>query len=94
LFESPKSPFYKEFLESGLASNYCPGCGFSSDGKFNYFTIGFDNISKKDLKIIESKIFETLENISNIGFEKNLIESALHQIELNSKILGSNFGLM
>ena len=44
MFDTPSSPFYVVFLESGLASGYCAGRGYESSLKYSTFTIGFDNI--------------------------------------------------
>lgn len=44
LFETPSSPFYVVFLESGLASGYCAGKGYDNSLKYSTFVIGFDDI--------------------------------------------------
>ena len=76
-----------------MASGYCPGYGFESTNKFNYFVIGVTEVSKENLEKVNATIFETLEEICKNGFDKNLTDAALHQIELNSRIIGGNFGL-
>jgi Zn-dependent M16 (insulinase) family peptidase len=55
--------------------------------------IGVTEVSKENLEKVNATIFETLDDISKNGFDKNLTDAALHQIELNSRIIGSNFGL-
>ena len=93
LFESPKSPFYKNFLESGKASGYCPGYGLEQSIRHGYFVIGFDSVSIEDAETLEKEILDTLSKIVQKGFSESLIEAALHQIEVNNKIPGGNFGL-
>lgn len=94
LFNTPKSPFYVDFLESGLASGYCPGVGYETMLKNSYFTIGFDNIQDGKSEEIEKKIFETLETVAEEGFDDAMVEGALHMIETSSRIAKSNFGLL
>lgn len=93
LFETPNSPFYKEFLETNISSGYAPGYGYENTILNSYFTIGLKDIDSAAIPQIENQIFEVLEKTSKTGFERNLIESALHLIESNSKISKQNFGL-
>ena len=39
------------------------------------------------------KIRNTFETLAKDGFDKNLIEGTLHQIEINSRIKSTNFGI-
>lgn len=94
LFSTPKSPFYVDFLETGLASGYCAGVGFESVLRNSYFTVGFDNIEEGKSAEIEEKIFETLNRVAEEGFEDSMVEGALHMIETSSRIAKSNFGIM
>lgn len=93
LFDNPKSPFYIDFLEEGLADGYVPGNGYEQNIFPSFFSIGFKNIKKGTEKEIESKIFETLEKVAKEGLDKAMIESTIHQIELNTKIAKPNFGI-
>ena len=93
LFDTPKSPFYVDFLEAGLADAFTQGHGHESSLYSSFFTVGFKNIKRGSEKEIEAKIFETLNRVAKEGFDKGTIESALHQLEVNSKIAKPNFGL-
>lgn len=44
LFNYPKSPFYKEFISSGISSGFCSGNGFDGDSYFPVFIIGLKNV--------------------------------------------------
>lgn len=94
LFNTQKSPFYVDFLETGLASGFCAGVGFESVLRNSYFTIGFDNIEEGKTAEIEEKIFETLARVAEEGFDDSMVEGALHMIETSSRIAKSNFGLL
>ena len=95
LFDTPSSPFYQTLIESGIASGYCPGYGYDMNNKQGAFTIGVRNVSDKQehLKEIEEVIDETLKHVSEDGFEREFIESALHQAEIQAKLPKTDFGL-
>ena len=95
LFDTPSSPFYQTLIESGIASGYCPGYGYDMNNKQGIFTIGVRNVNNKseDLARIENVINETLKLITEQGFEKEFIESALHQAEIHAKLPKTDFGL-
>ena len=95
LFDTPNSPLYKTLIESGLATNYCPGHGYEPSFKESSFVIGVQDISldPKEIEKIEGVINKTLKEICDKGFDKNLVEGTIHQIEVNSKIANSNFGI-
>ena len=93
LFDSPTSPFYSEFLETGLADGFTPACGFEHNLFDTYFTIGFKNIKNGSEGEIEKKIFETLEQIAEEGLDPEMVSSTIHQIEISAKIAKQNFGI-
>jgi presequence protease len=49
LFEGYGSVLYKELIESGIATNYCPGYGYDTTTKQATFTIGVEGILEKDI---------------------------------------------
>ena len=96
LFDTPNSPMYKSLIESGLAASYCPGHGYEPSFKEACFVIGVQDINVekgKEIEKIEEVITKTLKEICEKGLDKNLIEGTLHQVEVNSKIASSNFGI-
>lgn len=95
LFEFPTSPFYQRFLEQNTAGGYCSGYGFESNVLYPYMTLGLKNISNKqeDIDPLKEEIFTLLRELKETGFDKNLIESVLHQIEINAKQGKDNFGI-
>lgn len=93
LFDNPKSPFYVDFLETGIADGYSPAYGYEGNILPSYFTIGFKNVQKGSSEEIEKEIFATLERVAHEGFNPEMVESAVHQIELQSKVAKQNFGL-
>lgn len=70
-FEMPQSPFFQEFLQSGIAVKYCPGYGYDVTNKISTFTIGFSEISDNYNELMEFnyKIMSVLKSVSEHGLE-------------------------
>lgn len=83
----------KKIIEAGLAPNYCPGYGFDYTTRQGTMTIGVQGISDKDTRKILGEIKNILKEAAETGFEKNLFETVLHQIELNAKRTKEHRGL-
>ena len=94
LFDSQDSPMYKVLLESGLGNNYVQGYGYDHSKRQGIFTIGLNGVSANQDKNIEILILNTLRNIVSEGFDKGLLESALHQVEIRNKEVKANYGLL
>lgn len=94
LFDSQDSPMYKSLLESELGSDYVQGYGYDFSTRQGTFTIGLNGISEKDDKKVEEAISKTLKKVVETGFDKILLESALHQCEIRNKEVKENYGLM
>ncbi|KAL4435266.1 hypothetical protein ABPG74_017358 [Tetrahymena malaccensis] len=94
LCDTATSPLYKALLESGVAPSYSPGNGFEMHYREGLFNLGVQGISEQDTEAVEKIIFDTLKQISEEGFDEEMIEGALHQIEIGAKIPKDNFGIM
>ncbi|OMJ83886.1 hypothetical protein SteCoe_15115 [Stentor coeruleus] len=94
LFDSQDSPMFKALLESELGSDYVQGYGYDFSTRQGTFTIGLNGISEKDDKKVEETILKTLKKLVETGFDKALLESALHQFEIRNKEVKENYGLM
>jgi hypothetical protein len=62
-----------------------PVSGLEADLKQLMFCVGLRNTHSSDAQKIERLIFDTLKNIVADGFENELIEGILHQIEFHGK---------
>lgn len=78
LCDTANSPLYKALLESGLAPSYSPGNGFEAHYKEGLFNLGVQGIGAEDVEEIERVIMETLQQVKEEGFDKELVEGALH----------------
>ncbi len=85
LLGNAASPLRKALIDSELGTALCDGTGFDADNKDTMFVCGLKDIVKSSTPKIEKIIFDTLENLANDGIDKDIIESAIHQIEFARK---------
>ncbi|MEN6373520.1 MAG: insulinase family protein [Smithella sp.] len=85
LVGNPASPLRKALIDSGLGEDLTPVSGIESDLKQLLFAVGLRNTDSADAPQIEKLILDTLENIVAAGYDNDLIEGILHQIEFHGK---------
>ncbi|MCP4718017.1 MAG: peptidase M16, partial [Desulfobacteraceae bacterium] len=85
LLGNSASPMRKALIDSNLGSALSDGTGFDADNRDTMFVCGLKDIAKKSIPQVEEIIFSTLRQISENGIEKQLIDSAIHQIEFYRK---------
>lgn len=79
------SPLRKALIDSGLGEDLTPVSGMESELKQLMFCVGLRNTKKNAAPIVEKLIFDSLKNIVKTGYDKDLIEGILHQIEFHGK---------
>jgi hypothetical protein len=82
---SSASPLRKALIDSNLGEDLTPVSGIEGDLKQLLFAVGLRNTDNADAPAIEKLIFTTLENIVSTGYDHDLIEGILHQIEFHGK---------
>lgn len=85
LVGSAASPLRKALIDSGLGEDLSPISGMEADLKQLMFCVGLRNTKSSDGQNIEQLIFDTIKIIVANGFDKELIEGVLHQIEFHGK---------
>ena len=85
LMGNAASPLRKALIDSKLGSSLCDASGFDSDNRDTLFACGLKDVDPDDAPKIESIIFDTLTDLSENGVEKELIDTAIHQIEFRRK---------
>ena len=85
LVGSSASPLRKALIDSGLGEDLTPVSGIEADLKQLMFCVGLRNTQSADAQNIEKLIFDTLNNIVVSGFDNELIEGVLHQVEFHGK---------
>ena len=85
LVGSAASPLRKALIDSGLGEDLSPISGIEADLKQLMFCVGLRNTQSSDVQNIEQLIFDTIKIIVANGFDKELVEGILHQIEFHGK---------
>jgi len=85
LVGSAASPLRKALIDSGLGEDMSPVSGMESDLKQLMFCAGLRNTQSEDVEKIERLILDTLREIVVKGFDAELIEGILHQVEFHGK---------
>ncbi len=85
LLGNPASPLRQALIDSGLGSALSDSSGFDADNRDTFFACGLKDVSQEDAEKIETIIFDTLGRLYRDGIDKEMIESALHQIEFHRK---------
>jgi Zn-dependent M16 (insulinase) family peptidase len=85
LVGSAASPLRKALIDSGLGEDLSPISGIEADLKQLMFCVGLRNTQSSDVQNIEQLIFDTIKIIVANGFDKELVEGVLHQIEFHGK---------
>ena len=83
LLGNSASPLRKALIDSGLGSALCDGSGFDADNRDTSFVAGLKDVEKGAAEKIEALIFESLTDLVTRGIDRQLIDSAIHQIEFH-----------
>ncbi|MEW6672868.1 MAG: insulinase family protein [Thermodesulfobacteriota bacterium] len=85
LLGNAASPLRKALIDSGMGSSLSDGTGFDADNRDTLFAAGLKDIEASAAPQIESIVFDTLKALVKTGIEKELIDTAIHQIEFHRK---------
>ena len=85
LLGNSASPLRKALIDANLGSALSDAAGFDGDNRDTMFVCGLKDIKKESVSKVEEIILSTLKTLSEKGIEKNLIASAIHQIEFYRK---------
>jgi hypothetical protein len=85
LMGNSASPLRKALIDSKLGSALCDASGFDSDNRDTLFACGLKDVDPEDGPAIETIVFDTLRHLADNGVERELIDTAIHQIEFRKK---------
>ena len=85
LLGNSASPLRKALIDSALGSALCDGTGFDADNRDTLFVAGLKDVAPAAVEKIEEIIIGVLQDLAEKGIDKNLIDSAIHQIEFHRK---------
>ncbi|MEN6320367.1 MAG: insulinase family protein [Syntrophaceae bacterium] len=85
LVGSAAGPLRKALIDSGLGEDMSPVTGVERDLKQIAFVVGLRGTDPDKSSRIETLVIDTLENLAKSGFDSDLIEGTLHQVEFHGK---------
>jgi len=85
LVGSAAGPLRKALIDSGLGQDLSPVTGFERDYRQAVFAVGIRGTDADRAEAIASLILDTLDRIVREGVDRELIEGALHQIEIQGR---------
>lgn len=86
------SPLRKALIDSQLGAALCDSAGFDADNRDTMFVCGLKGVEESAAGQVESIIFTVLNDLERNGIDKDLIESAIHQLEFHRReVTGTPF---
>ncbi len=85
LVGSAAAPLRKALIDSGLGEDLSPVTGLERDLRQIALAVGLRGTDPDKAPRIETLILDTLENVAAAGFDRELIEGTLHQIEFHGR---------
>ncbi|RJP86605.1 MAG: peptidase M16 [Desulfobacteraceae bacterium] len=79
------SPLRQALIESELGSTLSDGTGFDGENKDTMFACGLKDVDLSSADAIEKIILDTLAGLVKNGVDREMVESAIHQIEFHHK---------
>jgi presequence protease len=85
LLGNAASPLRKALMDSGLGSALSDAAGFDADNRDTLFACGLKDVTEASAPKIEQLTMAVFKELVNAGIERELIDSAIHQIEFHRK---------
>ena len=85
LVGSAAGPLRKALIDSGLGEDLSPVTGMERDLRQIAFAVGLRGTDQEKAQQIETLVLDTLRRVAADGFDRELIEGTLHQVEFHGK---------
>ena len=85
LIGTAAGPLRKALIDSGLGEDLSPVTGLETDLRQVVFSVGLRGTDPGRKEAVEALVLETLEGIAETGFDRGLVEAALHQVEFHGR---------
>lgn len=82
---SAAGPLRKALVDSGLGEDLSPATGIERDLKQIFFSAGLRGTDPEKAEAVEGLILDTLRAETERGFDRELIEGTLHQVEFHGR---------
>ncbi len=96
LLGNAASPLRKALMDSGLGTALSDASGYDGENRDTMFSCGLKDVEADAAPKIEALVMGVLKDLVQTGIDKELIESALHQLEFHRKEITNSpypFGL-
>jgi len=85
LLGNSAAPLRKALMDSEMGTALSDGSGFDADNRDTLFACGLKDVDPNDADKIEKLIFTVLRQLVEKGIARELIDSAIHQIEFHRR---------
>ncbi|MFO7709591.1 MAG: insulinase family protein [Desulfobacterales bacterium] len=85
LLGNSASPLRKALIDSGLGTALSDGTGYDAENRDTLFAAGLKDVSLDAGDRIEAIVFDVLSALAERGIDRELIASAMHQLEFHRK---------
>lgn len=90
LLDNSASPLRRALEETDLGTSPSPMCGLEDSNREMSFMCGIEGSEPEHAAAIEKLVLETLETVVRDGVDQELIDAALHQLELHQREVGGD----
>ena len=90
LLDNSASPLRRALEESDLGTTPSPLCGLEDSNREMSFMCGLEGSEPEHAEAVEALVLNTLEKVAEEGVPVEMVEAALHQLELHQREIGGD----
>ena len=90
LLDNSASPLRRALEQTDLGSSPSPLCGMEESNREMSFMCGLEGSEPENAEAFEKLVLDTLNDVAENGVDSELVESALHQLELHQREIGGD----
>ncbi len=88
------APLRKALIDSGLGEDLSPVTGMERDFRQAVFTAGLRGTEPESAAAVEKLVMDTLQELVRTGFDRQLVEGVLHQVEYHGREIVQAYGIV
>ncbi len=90
LLDNSASPLRRALEESDLGTSPSPMCGLEDSNREMSFMCGIEGSDPEHAQALETLVLSTLQTVAEKGVPQEMVEAALHQLELHQREVGGD----
>ena len=90
LLDNSASPLRRALEQSDLGGSPSPLCGLEDSNREMSFMCGLEGSEPHQAEAFETLVLDTLKQVAEQGVEQDIIDAALHQLELHQREIGGD----